>query len=217
MTTKFEELRKELDDMEWNALRQKAKVEYGVKILPEHKRLDIMNLILEAAANNRGGPNVTVAVEGRKVKPGYAKITLLPVPGEPDPFYVCINGWSATIPRNVQVEVPHEVLPSLDSMSCDYTVMDANYVLTRVRHKRAPYQVHEIDDSVSSGKLPYTQQKERQLEDYRAYVELYGRWPTGEDLRDLYKSGGAETLRKQKEKMAKERLDVEGDALAAAC
>lgn len=192
-------LREELEALEWNQLRNKAKVEYDIKLLPEHTRIDVTNLILQKANGSRAAPAVELPREGEKVRPGHARITLLPVPGEPDPFYVCINGWPATIPRGIEVEVPHEILPSLDSMSCDFMAPDGGGIMRRVRHKRAPYQVHEIDKSVSSGKLPFTGMREKQIADKRAYDKAYGRWPTDTDMRDFMRSGGAEILRKLKE------------------
>lgn len=191
MTVNIDTLREELEALDGNTLKTKARTEYGIKLLPEYKKTDIINLMLEVA--NRGGSTGVILAGDGPVKKGHARITLMDSEGEPDPFYICVNGYSATIPRNVPVEVPHEILASLNSMVIKKLIPNDDGKFSVVTKHRAPYTLHEVDRS-SSGKLPYTERREKNLAPKRAYYAKYGYWPTDGELRTHVAQHGIKDL-----------------------
>ena len=185
-------LRNELMEMEWNALREKAKTEHAIKVLPEHKRVDLVNMILSQV--HSGKDSGVYVPKGDKVRPGFARIVLLDAADEPNPFYVNVNGYSATIPRNVEVEVPHELLPSLDAMTYKGLKPDESGVLKPYIKRRAPYTVVQKDDSRPSGKMKFVERRERALDKKRRYFEKYDIWPTDGELKEHLKVSGIKDL-----------------------
>lgn len=188
----IETLKNDLLSMDGNDLKTKARVEYEIKILPEYKKGDIVNLILEKVYGGNT-PAVELPKEG-KVRPGYARIELLDATDEPDPFYVSVNGYSATIPRNIIVDVPHELLGALDDMTVRGQRPDENGVMIPYIKRRAPYRVYDKDDSVPSGKFGWSLRREKSLEKKRLYFEKFGIWPTDGEIKDYIRTGGMDRL-----------------------
>lgn len=186
-------LRTELQEMNGNDLKTRARTEYGIKVLPEHTKVDIVNLILGKVYSGGAEPAVHMP-SGDKVRPGHARITLLDSQGEPDPFYIDVNGWRATIPRNVEVEVPHEILPTLRGLVYKGAIPDENGVLKSYVKHRAPFTVHQIDDSVPSGKLKFADRRERALEKKRKFFEKFDVWPTDAEMQEYLRTAGRDAL-----------------------
>ena len=188
-----EALKNELMETEWRELLKRARVEYQIKVLPTDKRVDVINKILQRSANSPA-PAVSVP-KGDTVRPGYARIILHEVAGEPDPFYIHINGYNATIPRNVEVEVPHEILPTLDKcLVYKGSAPDADGVQTPYFRRRATFTVIQKDDSVPSGKLQFTVRREKSLEKKRKFFDKFDFWPTDGEMKEYLRTAGRDSL-----------------------
>ena len=187
-------LREELLEMEWNELRTKARVEYGIQLLPEYKKVDVVNKILASVYSSGDKTGNVMAPKGDTVRAGYARIMLLDSQDEPDPFYINVNGYSASIPRNIEVEIPHEILPSLDAMTYRGLKPDADGVFKPYIKRRAPYTVLQKDDSVPSGKLKFTARRDQSLEKKRRYFDKYNQWPTDGEIKEHIRVNGIKDL-----------------------
>lgn len=189
----IESLKEELMETEWKTLLKRARVEYQIKVEPSHKRVDVVNKIIERVAS--GVIPSAYVPNGGKVRPGFARITLHEVANEPDPLYIHINGYNATIPRNVEVEVPCEILPTLEKcLVYKGTAPDAEGVMTPFFRRRATFTVHEKDDSQPSGKLPWTQRREKSLEKKRKFFEKFDFWPTDGEMKEYLRTAGRDAL-----------------------
>ena len=149
--------------------------------------------IIEALHRKLNGKIVPeFADSGTKLKPGYARITVMsdPMPGASNiPVFLNCNGYACTIPRDVEVIVPMRVVRTLNDakvMRRKQTLVAGNdgretFKETSVTSLSYPFQVHEM----SPGPEVLTNLeigKRKTMGPKRRYRKLFGHWPKPREL-----------------------------------
>jgi hypothetical protein len=184
-----------LDEMDIGKLRQYAS-HLRVAVPKTAKKEDIIAAIKSKLS---GRTAVKLAEEGSKLKPGYARIKVLsdPMPGAANsPVFVNANGYTCTIPRDVEVVVPQRVVRVLNDAvvkRLKQTTTTDNYgrEVTRdtvVIQPSYPFQVLEM----APGEEPLTNLEISKLKTAgpkRRYRAMFGRWPRPKELARAIEQG----------------------------
>lgn len=182
-------------EMDIGKLRQVAK-HLRLAIAKTSTKDDIVDAI-EAKLAGRSMPEFGEAVD--KLKPGYARIKLLSdaMPGASNgPVYVNINGYQATIPREVEVVVPLRVVRALN----DATVNVRRQTMVPTAHGREEFRETQVKVpsyafqvlEMSPGDEPLTnleKAKKKMMAPRRRYRDMFHKWPRPRDLTRAIEQG----------------------------
>lgn len=190
-----DDLRNELKEMEWGALRKRCR-EAGIGVLPEHTKDNLIAMFLERASQ------MTIfssATEGSPIKPGYVRIKIMPgeatftgvsengdnrVTGQPEAaIEFCHNGRFYCIPRNRETDIPSYALSCLTNATSISMFRDEDTDLPIL--KLGPAYNYSIvgrgppADLKDPGARTY---ESRDLRHRQDYLRRHGRFPTERDL-----------------------------------
>lgn len=174
----LDDFRASLSRMDIAQLRQKASKNFGIKLTREHTKEDIIDAIMAYASKN----NYADAAEG-ELKPGYARIKLLPSSGKPSgfPVYFNHNGYFCYIPINFEVDVPLKILETLKHAEEIRKVQNEFGEYVDSMELSYPFQVIATRDGPDP-KPGIEVARERKQAPKRAFFKKYGYWPTDKVL-----------------------------------
>lgn len=151
--------------------------------------------ILKAKRSAQEMANVVVDT-GTGPKPGWTRINLARDSGNgsTQPLYVNCNGYAVTIPRGVEVDVPHKVVNVLNDAieqrlveNQDVPYNDPNrYSWQKVLSY--PFQVLAMNPGPDP-KPGYEAQKRVQMKPRKKFKDIFGYWPTHAQLIEAQKEG----------------------------
>lgn len=174
--------------------------------------------IIKAIENKLNGRVIpTIASGDNSPLPGYARIRVLedPTPGAMNiPVYINSNGYVATLPRGVDIDVPMRVLRCLNDAVVrrrkQTTVVDPNtgrevFKETTVVSPSYPFQVIEITPGPEV-LTPHEMNKLKADGPRKRYRQMFGRYPRPADLhraieRGLITIGAEESVAEAPESM----------------
>ncbi len=167
-------LRLDLEENTLQELRTKAKKVYGIPVLRDHTKDDLIKLILGEAEK------FDFAVESAgDLKPGWSRIRLQPVQGRTsNQVYLCINNRSFSIPVNVEVDVPNKVVGVLnDAVESTPDLDQDSRVVGYSENLSYPFTL--IESKPGPDPRPgYEVQREAKLKAKRAFEAKEGYWPS---------------------------------------
>jgi len=174
----LKEFRESLSKLGIAELRGKASKNFGIKLTRDWTKDDIIEAVMQHISKN----NVADIAEG-DLKPGYARIKLMPVQGGRTnfPVYTNSNGYECFIPINVEVDVPIKVLETLghaEEMRKEKNEFDEYVDKMSLSY---PYQVLATRDGPDP-RPGLEVRREQKLAPYRAFFEKYGYWPNYKTL-----------------------------------
>lgn len=196
----------DLASMPFPQLRKLASSVYRVNLRRDNTREEIINLITEAKKRK----NFAQLATSDNLKPGHARITLLPdqTPGStqrPVPF--TINGDKIWVPRNVPVNIPLRYLYLMQTlielqMDEDTTEPLNSHNRFRLQPKLAyPFQLHEINSGEEPPR-PSDAVRKAQHQPREDFAEMFGYWPSDEELKREMRAGTIRPVPKGKETVA---------------
>jgi hypothetical protein len=155
--------------------------------------------IIEAIKNkNRGKDFILLAEAGKAPKPGFARIILQrdPTPGAANrPVYVQVNGYKCTVPRGVEVDVPHKVVNVLNDAKERKVEEDPSEPVNSMRRFKYveihsyPFSVLMATPGPDPSPSPAIQAKQAGYGPRLEYRDKYGRWPRRSELLEAIKNG----------------------------
>lgn len=182
-------------EMDIGKLRQVAK----------HLRLAVAKTstkddIVDAIEAKLAGKTMPELAEGNtRPRPGYARIKLLAdtMPGASNgPVFINSNGYVATLPREVEIDVPMRVVRTLN----DSTVNTRRQAMTvtsngreefRETTSKIPSYPFQILDMTPGDEVLTTleQAKKKMMAPRRRYLQMFHRWPRPRDLTRAIEQG----------------------------
>lgn len=187
------DLDKELADKTIAQLRTYASLQ-RVAITREMTKEDIIAAI---KAKNKDKDFLRIAEVGSMPLPGFARILMHrdPTPGAANrPVYVHVNGYKCTVPRGVEVDVPHKVVSVLNDAKEQRKEVDQSQPLdspNRIRNVSVhsyPFQLI----SMTPGPDPRPGLEKTKQSAYGprvAFRDRFGRWPKRAELLEAIKEG----------------------------
>lgn len=167
-------LRLDLEENTLQELRTKAKKVYGIPVLRDHNKDDLIRLILGEA------DKFDFAVESAgDLKAGWSRIKLQPTTGRSSSqVYLNVNGRSFAIPVNVEVDVPNKVVGVLNDAVESLPVTDQDSRVTGFSDNLS-YPFTLIESKPGPDPRPGNEvQREAKLKAKRAFEEANGYWPS---------------------------------------
>lgn len=180
-------------------LRRIASVYYRMRIDREWTKDDIINAIMK----KREKQTFASPAIGERPPPGRARIRIFPDTsgtGNPKaPVYVNLNGYELLIPRDVEVDVPCEIVSLLKDARAEVPASIENVDFTdrnamRASARRTELWVSYPFEVVASNPLPpgqgllSTNARSGKLEKIREqFLNEFGYWPSDSELKDYIK------------------------------
>lgn len=154
-------------------------------------------IIAAIKAKNKDRDFIKVAEAGSMPDPGFARIMLHrdPTPGAGNrPVYVHVNGYKCTVPRGVEVDVPHKVVNVLNDARETRKEEDLNEALNSPRRYRNT-MVHSYPFqtiAITPGPDPRPGLERGKAAKYGPrldFAKRFGRWPKRSELLEAIKDG----------------------------
>lgn len=170
----------ELEGLPIGVLRKQAATLYGINVTKEMEREDI----LSAIKSRTNKVDFAFEAKGDLPKPGWARITLLNLPGEPTRAQVfTVNGYRCSVPRGIEVDVPIKVYRAMKNAKRKRLEEDKTEAVNSTRRwkwiesESFPTTLHAITEGLDP-KPGHERTKEAKLRPYHAFMKRYGYWPT---------------------------------------
>jgi len=177
-------IRDKLEEMTMPELRQAASKQYGIKLLREWTKEDIIDQIV---AHMSKGEFAQIAKGDNRPEPGWARIRLMPQAGQGNiPVYLSLNGYEIYIPWNVQVDVPIKVVGVLqDAIESRPENEGEGADIHRVDRETQSYVYTELMRTDGPDPRPGMETvREKKLAAKREFSEKYGFWPKDSDIKE---------------------------------
>lgn len=170
----------ELADLPIGQLRKQAATLYGINVTKEMERDDILAAI--KAKGNKS--DFAFEARGDMPKPGWARITLHNMPGEPTrPQVFTVNGYRCAVPKGVEVDVPIKLYKAIKDAKRKRLEEDKTEAVNSPKRWRwiesdsYPCTLHAITPGPDP-RPGHERTKEAKLRPYHAFMKNYGYWPT---------------------------------------
>lgn len=193
----------ELEGLPIGPLRKQAATLYGINVTKEMEREDIIAAI--RARTKRS--DFAFEAKGDMPKPGWARITLLNMPGEPTRAQVfTVNGYRCSVPKGIEVDVPIKLYRAIKNARRKRLEEDKTEAVNSPKRWRwiesdaYPCTLHALTEGPDP-KPGHERTKEAKLRPYHAFMKRYGYWPTASMVKqaiidgrlDGFKAGDLET------------------------
>lgn len=183
--TQLDNLRDELENTPMGELRSIASRKYQIAFNPKSTKADIIYAILEKV---KGGEAVQAF---GAIQPGYARIKLHQTGERSDAdVIVSINGYTAFIPMNKEVDVPIKVLDGILRVAeevnyaalKDYRPDGDGDNVKATRTYSYPFSVLGINPGPDPRPTAWETARERMVAQKRAFQESEGYWPSNKKI-----------------------------------
>lgn len=178
-TNYLQDFKASLEKLEMHELRTKASKMFGLRLTREHKKEEIVDLIMAEMSKS----NYAEEAEG-ELRPGYSRIILNRTEGKSTLVYINCNGYYCWIPVDHPVDVPTKVISILENAKEMKKIQNEFHEYVDILTLSYPYQV--IATCPGPDPKPGREaQTEKKWAPFRAFYEKYGRWPSQKVL-DAY-------------------------------
>ena len=184
-----EELKKQLDSLTIGELRQMAVQKYAINISREHKKTDLIGLIM--ARHEDGTEYIAPAGPAEdEIKEGWSRITVSNSSAQSDTTCRVIhNGYQVSIPFDKEVEVPTLTADYIKGLKVQKLVKveDSNFMMEKHVEWVPKYGVTFHQRNVGKCPCPekyIAQRREAILKPKRDFFAKFGFWPSDKKLRD---------------------------------
>lgn len=189
-----------LEDQSYEDLYRKAADIYRIPVTPDFTKGDIIDAIRRKQNGRRVDVALTSSDVGKnELQPGWAEIELFK-DNRPNaknrPQFFGVNGYRCMVPFGVKCRVPLKVYEVLKNAVETRRVQDESTSARNsdqsryktIEVQRFPYQVH----GVKEGPDPRPVMEKRKsvlMRPREAFLNEFGFWPTGDQLREAVKDG----------------------------
>jgi len=181
-------LREDLENMTMGEVRKQASTVHGIKALPQHTKLEIIDMICAHATRTD-----TVRLSNGALQPGYARVRLHQTEGRSDADVLWnVNGQNFFVPMNKEVDVPIKLYEAIkaaqeDTFSQDKSKrtdnLESNNDIQGTRRDSYPYSVIGIVPGPDPRPTPWEKSRDRALAEYEEFRKENEYWPSKEALR----------------------------------
>lgn len=184
------------DDMTIQQARKYAAL-YRMTLDKNSTKAEIIELLKAKRAKIDIAKVVDPDANNGRPKPGWTRIHVArdPMPkASNQPIYVNCNGYQITLPRGIDVDVPHKVVQVLNDSVEQRLVEDHNLAYNdpnRFSYQKVvcyPFQI--LDRNPGPDPRPgFERHKEIALRPRMKFRELFGYWPSSQQLLDAQRDG----------------------------
>ena len=197
----MEELRNELAKLDLPELRKKAAKEYGIKLLPEYSKDDVIQLIVGKASGNTKFVTETTPLEAKNEKWGWSRIKVIRGRDATNNTHcqAAHNGFQFAIPYNLEVNLPTVTAEYLttkkspvpkQSEDGNGTIIEYEdrWIVQFIEKNYGPNGEKDYIPKSERGKY-WNSVREAKLAKKRKFFEEMGFWPTDKALKDHMSAG----------------------------
>lgn len=204
----MDELRTELEALTWNELRRKAIQDYGIKLLPEYKAVDIIRLIMDKEQGQTKFITESTPLENKSKKWGWSRIKVFRNSKEPKGnthCRACHNGYQFAIPYGVEVNIPtitaeylttkKTPVPQEDSNGNTQIMYEDRWIVNFIEKNYGPNGETDYVPPEQAGKY-WNKVREAKLSTKRKFFEQFNFWPTDKVLKEHMSAGMFNNIRR---------------------
>ena len=207
--------REQLNSMEWADLRRVAAKDYGIKLLPEYKKEDIVRLILD----QNSGPTKFVVPDVNAIEEddrfGWSRVKIMKNSSQDYGTHcrACHNGFQFAIPYGVEVPLPtvtaeyierkmkpkykeesiaSELIGSLE----DGSGLEPRWIVQFYEKNYGPNGESDYIPKKERHKY-WNGQREARLSVKRNFIDRFGFWPTDKVLKEYMRAGMFDRMRQE--------------------
>lgn len=197
----MEELRNELVKLDLPELRKKAAKEYGIKLLPEYSKDDVIQLIVGKASGNTKFVTDTTPLEQKNEKYGWSRGKVIRGRDATNNTHcqAAHNGFQFSIPYNLEVNLPTVTAEYLttkkspvpkQSEDGNGTIIEYEdrWIVQFIEKNYGPNGERDYIPPSERGKY-WNSVREAKLAKKRKFFEEMGFWPTDKALKDHMSAG----------------------------
>ncbi len=196
-----EELTLELNTFDIGELRKKAAKEYGIKLLPEYTKADIIGLIVGKATGNTKFVTDTSPLAQKNEKYGWSRIKVILGRDATSNTHcqAAHNGFQFSIPYNLEVNIPTVTAEYLttkkspvpkQSEDGNGTIIEYEdrWIVQFIEKNYGPNGERDYIPPSERGKY-WNSVREAKLAKKRKFFEEMGYWPTDKGLKEHMSAG----------------------------
>lgn len=205
----MEELRNELVKLDLPELRKKAAKEYGIKLLPEYSKDDVIQLIVGKASGNTKFVTETTPLEAKNEKWGWSRIKVIRGRDATNNTHcqAAHNGFQFAIPYNLEVNLPTVTAEYLttkkspvpkQSEDGNGTIIEYEdrWIVQFIEKNYGPNGERDYIPPSERGKY-WNSVREAKLAKKRKFYEQMGYWPTDKGLQKHMDAGYFNAMRRE--------------------
>ncbi len=197
----MEELRNELSKLDLPELRKKAVKEYGIKLLPEYTKDNIIEVIVGKASGATKFVTDTVPLDNKDDKYGWSRIKVIRGRDATNNTHcqAAHNGFQFSIPYNLEVNLPTVTAEYLTTKKSPVPKMSEDgqgtiieyedrWIVQFIEKNYGPNGEKDYIPKSERGKY-WNSVREAKLAKKRKFFEEMGFWPTDKALKDHMSAG----------------------------
>lgn len=199
----------ELNEFDIGDLRKKAAKEYGIKLLPEYTKADIINLIVNKASGNTKFVTDTTPLEQKNEKYGWSRVKVIRGRDATNNTHcqAAHNGFQFSIPYNLEVNLPTVTAEYLttkkspvpkQSEDGNGTIIEYEdrWIVQFIEKNYGPSGERDYIPPSERGKY-WNSVREAKLAKKRKFYEQMGYWPTDKGLQKHMDAGYFNAMRRE--------------------
>lgn len=199
----------ELNEFDISDLRKKAAKEYGIKLLPEYTKADIINLIVNKASGNTKFVTDTTPLEQKNEKYGWSRVKVIRGRDATNNTHcqAAHNGFQFSIPYNLEVNLPTVTAEYLttkkspvpkQSEDGNGTIIEYEdrWIVQFIEKNYGPNGERDYIPPSERGKY-WNSVREAKLAKKRKFFEQMGYWPTDKGLQKHMDAGYFNAMRRE--------------------
>jgi len=199
----------ELNAFDIGDLRKKAAKEYGIKLLPEYTKADIINLIVNKASGNTKFVTDTTPLEQKNEKYGWSRVKVIRGRDATNNTHcqAAHNGFQFSIPYNLEVNLPTVTAEYLttkkspvpkQSEDGNGTIIEYEdrWIVQFIEKNYGPNGERDYIPPSERGKY-WNSVREAKLAKKRKFFEQMGYWPTDKGLQKHMDAGYFNAMRRE--------------------
>ncbi len=199
----------ELNAFDISDLRKKAAKEYGIKLLPEYTKADIINLIVNKASGNTKFVTDTTPLEQKNEKYGWSRVKVIRGRDATNNTHcqAAHNGFQFSIPYNLEVNLPTVTAEYLttkkspvpkQSEDGNGTIIEYEdrWIVQFIEKNYGPNGERDYIPPSERGKY-WNSVREAKLAKKRKFFEQMGYWPTDKGLQKHMDAGYFNAMRRE--------------------
>jgi len=199
----------ELNEFDIGDLRKKAAKEYGIKLLPEYTKADIINLIVNKASGNTKFVTDTTPLEQKNEKYGWSRVKVIRGRDATNNTHcqAAHNGFQFSIPYNLEVNLPTVTAEYLttkkspvpkQSEDGNGTIIEYEdrWIVQFIEKNYGPNGERDYIPPSERGKY-WNSVREAKLAKKRKFFEQMGYWPTDKGLQKHMDAGYFNAMRRE--------------------
>lgn len=199
----------ELNEFDIGDLRKKAAKEYGIKLLPEYTKADIINLIVNKASGNTKFVTDTTPLEQKNEKYGWSRVKVIRGRDATNNTHcqAAHNGFQFSIPYNLEVNLPTVTAEYLttkkspvpkQSEDGNGTIIEYEdrWIVQFIEKNYGPNGERDYIPPSERGKY-WNSVREAKLAKKRKFYEQMGYWPTDKGLQKHMDAGYFNAMRRE--------------------